>query len=167
MNSIKENLSLGINSTIEKIPTFLGKTIPFTNISPVLDIYLISLFLSLYITLINKKFTDQIKIKALREEMKQLRLKHKETMLKDMKKAQKIQQEMMQKNLENLKQTMNPKIMLLTMFPALILFPIIRKYYLPLGEFFNLGFTSFGWLGTYVLFSLINSIILKKILDVA
>lgn len=135
--------------------------------SPILDIFLISLAGSLFVTLVNKYLSDQVKIKALREEMKELRKKSKEVMMKDPKKAQIIQQQMMQKSLENMKHSMNPKIMLTTMIPMLLLLGFVKKYYSPFGEFLNLGFTTFGWLGSYIVFSIISSIILKKLLDVA
>ncbi|MDA3855731.1 MAG: hypothetical protein PF569_05705 [Candidatus Woesearchaeota archaeon] len=164
---MNETINETINQTIQKIPELFGSTLPVTS-SPILDIYLITLLTSSFITLVNKYMSDQTKIRALKVEMKDLRKEHRELMIKDPKKAQKIQQAMMKKNLENMKHTMNPKIMIITMLPMLFLIGILRQYYGPFGEFFNfLGFTMFGWLGTYIVFSIINSLILKKVLDVA
>ena len=84
-------------------------------------------------------------------------------------KAQAIQKDIMKKNMENIKHAMNPKILLLTMGPLLIVFTFISKIFGDFGEFFTFpifGWT-FGWLGTYIIFSIISSIAMKKILDVA
>lgn len=156
-----------INQSIAQIPVFLGHSIPITS-SAVIDIYIITLFTSLFITLINKYFSDQKKIKASRKELKKLQKKMREVLKTDPKKAQIMQQEIMKKNFENMKFAFNPKIMLMTMIPLTYVFFTIKHLYAHLGEFFNFfGFTSFSWLGTYILFSIINSIILKKVLDVA
>ena len=82
-------------------------------------------------------------------------------------KMKEFQQKMMAKSMENMKHSMNPKIMITTMIPMLLLFAAVRTAYGGFGEFLNLGFTQFGWLGTYICFSILNSIIVKKILDVA
>lgn len=156
-----------MNETLSEIPTVLGQTLPFTA-SPIIDIFLISLVAALFITLVNKYLSDQIKIKALRKEMKQLQKESKKMMTKDPKKAQALQKEMMKKNFENMKHAMNPKIMMITMIPMLFIFFLIKQYYSGFGEFFTpFGLVSWGWLGTYITFSIVNSIALKKILDVA
>ncbi len=165
---MNETLNQSINVTAQAVQdTLIGSIVPFTG-SLTADIFLISLVGSLFVTLVNKYLSDQVKIKALRLEMKELRKQQREFMTKDPKKAQKVQQEMMKKSMENMKHSMNPKIMLTTMLPMLFLFALVRQYYSQFGEFFNfLGFTHFGWLGTYIVFSIINSIVLKKLLDVA
>ncbi len=159
-----------INQTAVQAVTILGHSAPFTN-SAVLDIYLVTLVVALFITLINKYMTDQVAIKALRADMKNLQKKMRETMKTDPKKAQIMQQEIMKKNLENMRHTMNPKIMLITMLPILVVFSFIRTLYGPLGNIMDPGINflwlPWGWLGTYIFFSLINSILIKKILKVA
>ena len=162
------NSTLINQTTNETIKTIFGHTIPLTG-NPTLDIFLVALVASLFVTLINKYFTDQVKIKALRKEMKDLQKELRKHVGKDHKKAQEIQSKIMQKNLENMKYAMNFKVMLITMFPMLILFYFIKMYYSHLGEFFTVPIFGwhFGWLGTYITFSIINSILLKKILDVA
>lgn len=155
-----------INETISQTSTVLGYQVPLTN-SVILDIYLITLLVALFITLVNKYLTDQVMIKALKKETKSLQKKIREEMKTDPKKAQKLQQKSMKKSIELMKHTINPKMMLVTILPLLLVFTFIGKLYGPFGEFLNLGFTEFGWLGTYILFSIINSILLKKVLDVA
>lgn len=158
-----------INQTINEtvVPLLLNKySLPISS-SPVIDIFVLALIGALFTTLVNKYMNDQVKIKALRAEMKGLQKKVREVMKKDPKKAQVLQQEIMKKNLENMKHVMNPKIMIITMIPMLFLFFIIRTYYSQFGVILNLGFTEFAWLGTYITFSILNSIVLKKVLDVA
>lgn len=158
-----------INETLLQTPTtILGTSAPFTN-SPTIDIFLITLIVAVFINLINKYFTDQVKIRALRAEMKELQKKMREKFKTNPQEAQKLQQQIMKKNMENIKHAMNPKIMLITMGPLLIVFTFIGKLYGYLGEFFIIPLFgwNFGWLGTYILFSIINSIIIKKVLNVA
>lgn len=171
-NTINETLNQTINSalnqTTQDIPEILGQTVPLTSYV-FLDIFLIALVGSLFVTIVNKYLSDQEKIKQLKKEMNDLRKKSREALKKDPKQAQKIQQEMMQKSMENMKHTMNPKIMLTTMLPMLLILGFVRKYYSAIyfPVVLNLGFTQFTWLGTYICSSIIWSIILKKILDVA
>lgn len=162
-----------LNETINQTVTqnlYLGQNFPITTY-PALDIFIITFFVALFITIINKYMTDQVRIKALRKEMKDLQKKFKDTMAKDPAKAQKIQQEIMKKSFENMKLSMNIKVMLITMLPILLVFSFVAKAYGPFGEFFHLipfwEWTNWGWLGTYIFFSIINSMILKKVLDVA
>lgn len=162
--TLNETIVGAVNDTV--VPTLLGHTMPILS-NPVLDIALIALVGALFTTLVNKFLSDQVKIKALRADMKKLQKKVREMMKKDPKKAQALQSEIMKKNLENMKHAMNPKVMLITMIPMLFLFFFIKAYYGHLGEFWDLGFTQFGWLGTYFTCSVIASIALKKILDVA
>ena len=112
--------------------------------------------------------SDQKKIKALRAEMKVLQKKMRKEMTKDPKKAKIMQSEIMKKNFENMKLAFNPKIMLITMVPLIFIFISVSQFYSPFGDILNVfGLTTFGWLGTYIVFSIINSIVLKKVLDVA
>lgn len=165
---INETINQTINTTLQNTTTtVLGYSAPFTT-SPIMDIFLITVVTSLFVTLVNKYLGDQIKVKALRKEMKTLNKKMREIMKTDPKKAQILQKEIMKKNMENMKHAFNPKIMLTTMIPLMAMFMYVRAIYTPFGEFFNFfGFTTFGWLGTYLVFSIINSIIIKKVLDVA
>ncbi len=164
-----------INETLSAVvtqSTYKGISLPITPYVA-LDIFIITFIVALFMTIINKYMTDQITIKALRKEMKELQKKFKETMQKDPAKAQKIQQEIMKKSLENMKHSMNLKVMLVTMIPLLLVFSLVSKAYGPFGEFFNLfsfldwQWSLWGWLGTYIFFSIVNSLILKKVLDVA
>lgn len=155
-----------INETMVAQTQVLGVSIPFTT-SLILDIYLITLCVAIFVTILNKYLTDQVKIKALRKDMKDLQKKMRSEMTKNPQKAQAYQKQIMQKNMENMKHALNPKVMLLSILPLLLVFTFVGKYYGPYGEFFNLGFTTFTWLGTYIVFSIVNSLIVKKIMNVA
>lgn len=163
MNLTNETISQVVTEAPKEI---LGIAVPILG-NPTFDIFFITIFTSLFITIMNKYFTDQIRIKALRKEMKDMQKQMKKLMSKDPKKAQVMQKEIFKKNMENMKHTMNPKILLITTIPMFALFWFVKEYYSVFGEFLNLGFTEFGWLGTYLVFSIINSIVMKKILDVA
>ncbi len=169
---LNQTMNQTLNQTIttatnDVINTFLGHTIPVTG-NPIYDIYILTLIISLFITLVNKYMSDQKKIKALRAELKILQKKMRKEMAKDPKKAQIMQKEIMKKNFENMKYAFNPKIMLITMVPLMFIFISVRQFYSPFGDILNVfGLTTFGWLGTYIIFSIINSMILKKVLDVA
>lgn len=163
-DTLNETVTNAVNETV--VPLILGHSVPISS-SPLIDIAMLALVGALFTTLVNKFLSDQVKIKALRAEMKTLQKKVRDMMKKDPKKAQALQGEIMKKNMENMKHAMNPKIMIVTMIPMLFLFFFIRTHYGHFGEFWNLGFTEFGWLGTYFVCSIFFSIFLKKVLDVA
>ena len=165
---MNETINESVNETIAQIPQVLGVSVnvPLT-FHPAVDIFFLTIITALFTTIIRKYLTDQAHIRALRKDMKELQKKMRDVMKKDPKKAQKLQQEIMKKNLENMKNEMNPKIMLTTMIPLLFVFFLVRKLYEPSGDILFLGFTEFTWLGTYIVFSIINSIVIKKILKVA
>lgn len=155
------------NQTLTNVSQVMGINLPVSG-SPLMDIILITLITSLFITLVNKKFSDQVKIKALRAEMKELQKKMRKQMAKDPKKAQALQKKIMEKNMENFKHAFNMKVMMITMIPMMFVFLFLGRYYSVFGEFFTpVSFISWGWLGSYLLFSIVWSIVLKKVLDVA
>ena len=165
---MNETINHTISAVVNNSPQYLaGITVPITS-SPTMDIFLITVMTSMFITLINKYFTDQESIKKTRSELKLLQKEMKAVVKDDPKKVKNIQQQIMKKNMENMKYAFNLKIMLITMIPLTVVFFIIKDLYAQFGTFFNvLGFVHFGWLGTYITFSVINSILLKKIFDVA
>jgi uncharacterized membrane protein (DUF106 family) len=165
-NLVNSTINQTANQTTSQIPIILGSSLPLT-FSPVLDIVIISFLVSAFVTLVNKFLGDQTKIKALKEEMKELKKKSRKLMTKDPKKAQQVQQEMMQKTMENMKHSMNPKIILTTAIPMILFLGLVRNLYAPFGNILDLGFTQFTWLGTYLIASIIWSMLLKKVLDVA
>ncbi|MFW6285899.1 MAG: hypothetical protein ACOC16_01890 [Nanoarchaeota archaeon] len=165
-NIVNSSINQTINDSISQVPLFLGISAPLT-MSPLLDILIIAFIGSAFVTIINKYLSDQVKIRALRAEMKDLKKKSRKYMVKDPQKAQAIQQEMMKKSFESMKHAMNPKVLIITMIPMLLLIGLVKNLYSPFGDILNLGFVQFAWLGTYIVFSIIWSIALKKLLDVA
>lgn len=155
-----------VNAATEVSKTFLGLQTPFS-MNPLIDMIIIALIVGLFTTILNKYLTDQVAIKALRAEMKKKQKDMREMLKKDPKKAQKMQGEIMQKNMELMKQSMNFKVMAITLLPMLFLFTQIRAGYNQYDIILNLGFVSFGWLGSYIILTIIASIILKKVLKVA
>ena len=157
-----------LNQSAIQATQFLGHSAPFTGFA-LIDIYLITLIVAVFTTIVTKYLTDQITIKALRKDLKESQKKMREFLKKDPQKAQEMQKKIMKKNFELMKHSMNLKMILVTMGPLLLVFTIVAKLY-PVTLFptiLDLGFISFAWLGTYIIFSLINSLVLKKVLDVA
>ncbi|MCH8519218.1 MAG: hypothetical protein LAT82_00495 [Nanoarchaeota archaeon] len=175
--SLNETMSdvttTSFNSTIEtmssnmsSVPTFIFLEVPFTT-GPLLDIFIISLIAALFTTLLNKYLTDQVTIKALRVEMKKKQKEMREMLKKNPQKAQAMQSDLMKKNMEIFKHSFNIKILVITLIPLLYIFTQIRAGYIHYDVILNLGFVSFGWLGSYIILTIICSIALKKILNVA
>ena len=75
-------------------------------------------------------------------------------------KMMEIQKEAMEKNIKYMKHTFVP--MILTFLPIIIIFGWIKLTYDPFGKIFFM----FGWLGTYIIFSIIFSYGLRKALKV-
>ncbi len=170
INTTIENKAEVENSTLDNAirsaDNYLGISYPIL-FHPLVDIFIISLLVSLFISLMNKKFTDQDEMKRNKVDLKELQKKLKETMKTNPQKAKQYQQELMQKNLANMKNMFNIKLMLITMPIILIVFSFMRVHYAEFGEILNLGFANFGWFGTYIIFSIVSSIVLKKVLKLA
>lgn len=157
-----------INETIiqatEVVVPGLGVVLPFTG-HPTLDMFVITLLTTLFTTLIHKFLSDQIAIKALKKEIKELGKKSRKIAVKDPEKARVLQQELMRKTMENFRHMFKP--MLFSALPLLIVFFYVQQFYSPFGVLIDLGFIQFPWLMTYIVFSIICSIIIRKAMDVA
>ena len=128
-------------------------------ISPLVGMIIISLIMTLVTTLAYKYFTDQHAVKGLRDDMKNLQKEMKEST--DEKRKLEISKQIWQKNLEAMKHNFKP--MLVTFIPIIVIFQWLRQAYEGYGIIF-LGY--FQWLGTYIILSLIFSLILRKLLNV-
>lgn len=123
-------------------------------------IIIISFIITLLTTLVYKYFTDQEALKRIKDENKQLQDKMKEHK-GDVKKMAELQKEALQKGLiEPMKHQLKP--LLITMIPFVLIFGWLRKTYENTGDLFLI----FGWFGTYVIFSIIFSMALRKLLKV-
>ena len=120
---------------------------------------IISFILTLITTLIFKFLTDQHLMKTLKEEIK-LSQQEAKNHKNNPKKLIEIQKQAMEKNIKLMMHSMKP--MLFTFLPIIIVFSWLSKTYT--------GWSSpipyLGWIGTYIIFSLILSILLRKLLKV-
>lgn len=127
---------------------------------PVFALAFVTFLATLFVTLAYKYFTDQQLLKSLREDMDNLR-KEAKSYGNDLGKLKSHNGKVWEKQLEMMKQNFKP--MLLTLVPFFILFAWLRITYEAL-TFSFLGITSWFWL--YFLFSIIFSLLLRKILKV-
>jgi len=119
------------------------------------SVIIIAFLVTLITTLITKKYTNQNRMKELKQIQKACQIKLKDNAGNPAKMAE-IQKEMMACSMELLKHSFKP--MFFTMIPLLILFWWIRGVYSPI-------FSS--WLWWYVGAGIVSSIILRKLLKVA
>lgn len=135
---------------------------PVMTLPDPLPIAIISFILTLITTLIYKYMTDQEVMKTLKADIKALQgemKKHREN--KD--KMMHYQKKAMEKNMTYMKHSLKP--MIITFIPIIFIFGWLRSYYDQLGNpdvFFGLS-----WLWTYIIFSIVISIGLRKILKIS
>lgn len=128
---------------------------------PLGGLIFISLFLTIIITLSYKYLTDQNLLKAHKEESKKIRGEmkdHKDNPEKSMA----LQKRSLEITLQTFKQSMKP--MLYTFLPIIIIFGWLRIVY----KEENLNFLGFidGWIWVYIIFSIVFSIVIRKLLKV-
>ena len=129
------------------------------NISPLFGIFVVSAVLTIITTLIYKYTTNQTRMKAIRDELKSLQVDMKKE--KDNpKKVIELQKVMWEKNLESMKHNIKP--MLITFLPVIFVFRWMGETFAPFGDVL----WTFGWLGTYLIFTIILSMVLRKLLKV-
>ena len=133
------------------------------------SLIVISLLISFLITLSQKYLTNQELMKSLKAELKQLQ-KEMKTHKDNPEKMAKVNQELMGKNLQYMKQSMKP--MLYTFLPIIIIFSWLRETFITGGDYFSWGFhipflgPGIGWLWTYILASVIFSIVMRRIMKI-
>ncbi len=131
------------------------------------SLIVISFILTLLVNLAIKFLSDQNAMKKLKEESQFFKNEMKN--LKDEpQKLLEMQKKAMENSLNYMKHSMKPT--LFTLIPLLIIFSWLGKKF-PAGEtLINLPFSlpligsSIGWLGTYIISSIIFSLIIRKIL---
>ncbi|HKZ49750.1 MAG TPA: EMC3/TMCO1 family protein [Candidatus Nanoarchaeia archaeon] len=129
-----------------------------------LSIIGISAALALGSTLVYKFATDQALVKAIREEVKKIQVEMKENKGNPQKLAE-LQNKVMPLNLKLMSQSFRP--MLITIVPFIILFALLGRVYgtmivVPLSFWEG----HLGWIGTYIIFSIIFTTLLRKALKV-
>ncbi len=126
----------------------------------------VTFIISLATQLINYFLVDQELVKSKRKRMKELQQSIKPGVSKEV--INKAQAELLTINSELMKLTMKPT--LYTMLPLLGLFWILSSVFKPYGDLITLNFnlplfgTGISWLGTYIIFSFIFSLILKPLI---
>lgn len=122
--------------------------------NPKLSVILFSAIVTLVSTLITKKYTDQNRMKELKEIQKACQIKLKDSAGNPTKMAE-IQKEIMNCSMELIKHSFKP--MIITFIPLLIFFWWIREIYS--GVFSS-------WLWWYIGTGIVSSIIFRKVLKV-
>jgi len=126
-----------------------------------LGMAVVVLFINLVQTLIHKYTTDQEGLKKLKEEQKEFQAK-----MKELKDQPEKMMELQKQQMSNLPKSfsMSMKSMAYTAVPLILFFRWFDDFFEALGDPDILF--SFGWLGSYIIFSIIASMILRKVLKV-
>ncbi len=122
---------------------------------------IVSLILTLLMTLATKFFTDQKIMKTLKDELKELQNGLKDTAQTAEQKMH-LQKNMMAKNMEYMKHSLKP--MLITFLPIIVIFGWLRNYYIAIGD--PKVFFGISWFWSYMIFSIVFSILLRKLLKI-
>jgi uncharacterized membrane protein (DUF106 family) len=130
------------------------------NISPLTGLIIISFLIALISTLVYKFATDQNLMKNIKEEMKDLKNEIKKA-ANDPAKMDELNKRSIEKSMTQMKHSMRPTLW--TIIPFLLVFVWLRVEYTDLAVKF-LWIDSWFWI--YFLFSIIFSLVLKKILKV-
>ncbi len=130
----------------------------------------ISVLLSLATTLVYKYMTDQALIRQVREDIKKYQREMKEHK-GDAQKAMELSKKISELNMKIMPQQFKP--MLITIIPFIIVFYLLNKIYtgmviVPFGFHFPLSSleTGLGWIGTYIIFSMISTTAFRKLLKI-
>ena len=122
--------------------------------SPKYSIAVFSVVVTLISTLVQKHFTDQEHLKSLKKRQKEIQAEIKKA--KEPSVMQELNAEMLQLTGVMFKKSMKP--MFVTIIPFLILFSWLRSIYVPVLS---------GWLWYYLGYSILASVVLRKVLKVA
>lgn len=125
-------------------------------------IVVISFIVSLVTVIVYKYTTDQVLMKLIKEDLDKLNKKMREHKA-DSQKMMQVQKEMWSKQMTMMKHSFTSTIY--TFIPIIILFSWLTAN-MGKEKILNLGFMQFGWLGSYIIFAIIFSMILRKILKV-
>lgn len=129
---------------------------------PVTGLVLVSIAVTLTSTLIYKYATDQEVMKSLKEETKMLSAEAKKAK-EDPKKMIELNKRIMEKNMDYMRHSFKP--MIITIIPFGLFFVWLSKIYTNLGPIIpNMAWISWFWI--YIIFSILLSIVLRKILKV-
>ncbi len=121
--------------------------------------------LSLFMTIVYKYATDQELMKSLKAEMKEMQ-KEMKSLKDNPQKMMEVQKKAMEKNMKYMMQTFKP--MLITFLPFILIFPWLRSYYNSLTDptVLSIFGLNLNWFWTYFLFTMVISMILRKLMRV-
>ncbi len=134
---------------------------PVLSLQEPFGLLIISFILTLVTTLAYKYFTDQNLMKQLKDEMKDMQNQMKDDSHSTEKKRQ-LQKTMLEKNMTYMKHSMKP--MLITFIPIIITFGWLRDHYTDLGN--PKIFGPLTWIWAYLIFSIIISMLLRKLMKI-
>ena len=147
----------------------------FTQNFPLLSITVYSFLITLTMTLLYKRFSNQEEIKKAKERTKLLQEQIKNE--KDQTKIIVLQKEMLELSMEQMRHSMKP--MLITFLPLIGAFSGLRYLYSGMGNIVDWNFNlpifckilpgicnGAGWFLSYIILSLIFSTAIRKILKV-
>ena len=122
----------------------------------------ITFLIALLIQIIQFKFTDRVYVKENKKQVEKLRKRMKKLKL-DSPERLKIQSKLLQMQTDLMKHCLMPT--LITWIPILVVFSWFRSYFSEVQ--FTIPFINFtvGWLGTYIIFSIIFSIIIRWVFN--
>lgn len=141
---------------------------PFQNLvtaQPAMFIIVASFFIALLITFIYKYTSNQMEMKRLREELKGLQGTMKEHK-GNAEKMMEVQKDLAGKNLEYMKHSFKP--MFYTFIPVIIIFWWLGSLYKSIPVVLTIPGVGWNlsWVWTYIIFSFVFSMILRKALKV-
>jgi len=142
----------------------MGFFLSFVQWSPFVSILIFSFLITLGLTYLYKKLTNQNKVKEINEKQKQLREQMKQ-FKDDQKKVMELQKELMQTSAESMKLSFKP--MIVSFIPIIIVLGLLEKLYktAAIGTIVHLPVLGhLNWFWTYVILSFIFSLVLKKLL---
>ncbi len=130
---------------------------------PFLGLIIVVLIINLLITIIHKYTTDQKALKEIREKNKEIQTQMKEAQKnKDQEKISALSKQSFAQMSDQFKHSFSS--MGYTAIPLILFFRWFGDFFTTLGN--PKIFIGFGWFGTYFIFSIIFSTILRKILKV-
>lgn len=134
-------------------------------------ILLISIALSFGVALIYKYATNQAVMRDLKEQLKKYQEQMKAAK-NDLNKLNELQKKAMEVNMSYMKENIKP--MLITMLPFIIIFWWLKTVYtgvvvIPFSFHVPMSGleTGLGWIGTYIIFSMLFTTLFRKALKVA
>lgn len=125
------------------------------SVYPKFSIAIFAVIVTFVSTLVQKWLTDQEHLKKLKDRQKEIQAELRKS--KDPSLMQELNAEMMQITGTMFKSSMKP--MFVTLIPFLLLFSFVRGVYIPL--------LGTGWIWYYLGYSVLSSMVIRKVLKVA